>query len=270
MGILLFSRYDNKTITRQKVRMFTLLKNPSSPSDLIESSARLYRASLRYVYACALLSTFFFLLPVYWHYLKNASFFSATETQNSVSYLLYFLSWLISSILMTGVLFNLHCFCHGIKNTSKQMIIHCCSRFITVLLTLASYLIIILSGTALLIIPGFILSVSLLFSFLMVVNENKNVLQSLISSHQLVWENWWHTFIVISVPFILNLSLTLLCFLALMKLFPLPVFEKQWFILSFMTQLILQSILLPLTFSVAITLFNDLRIRQHRNKQLLS
>src|SRR5690606_17394707 len=140
------------------------------------------------------------------------------------------------------------------------------SRFIATLLTGALYLIIILSGTMLLIVPGFILSISLLFAFLMVINENKGVLQSLMGSHQLVWGIWWHTFIVISVPLLLNLVIMLSGFVMLVSIFSTSLSETQGYIVAFSMQLILQSLLLPFSFCVAVVLFNDLRIRQRQTK----
>lgn len=58
----------------------------------------------------------------------------------------------------------------------------------------------ILIGTLLLVIPGIILSLSLVFYSYYIVLEDLPAYQSLKTSHKLVWQDWWRTFAVFTVP----------------------------------------------------------------------
>lgn len=246
--------------------MFTLLTKSSQQSDILESGFKLYKSSYKRVSLLAFIASFFFLAPLYWPYITLTS--EVHISQHSVTHLLMLtISWLLSLIFSLGLLFKLHCLCSGIHNSTMQAIKQSLYRFVSVLLVGALYLIIVFSGTMLLIVPGFILSITLMFSFMMVINENKGVLQSLLASHQLVWGNWWHTFIVMSVPLLLNIIIMLLAFVLLVSIFSKTLFHiTGWYYYVFALHTILQSLLLPLTFSIALVLFNDLRIKQRQTQ----
>lgn len=62
------------------------------------------------------------------------------------------------------------------------------------------YTISVAIGFILLVIPGLILMVSLLFSGFLILLEDQGIFESLISSHCLVWGNWWRTNIVFFIP----------------------------------------------------------------------
>ena len=64
----------------------------------------------------------------------------------------------------------------------------------TILFTLA-----LIIGCVLLVVPGLILMVSLIFFSYLVVLEDKSPFASLTASHSLVWGSWWRTLAVITV-----------------------------------------------------------------------
>jgi hypothetical protein len=61
----------------------------------------------------------------------------------------------------------------------------------------------IMIGSLLLIIPGVILSVSLMLATNFVVFEGKGPIDALTGSHKLVWGNWWRSAAILTVGFIL-------------------------------------------------------------------
>ena len=65
------------------------------------------------------------------------------------------------------------------------------------------YSIALIVGTLLLLIPGIILSVSLLLYFVLVPLEGKGPLAALKTSHQLVWGCWWRTTAIFTVGIII-------------------------------------------------------------------
>lgn len=62
------------------------------------------------------------------------------------------------------------------------------------------YIIAITIGSFLLVIPGLILIVSLLFFGFLILLEDQGIFESLMSSHRLVWGNWWRTNLVFFIP----------------------------------------------------------------------
>jgi hypothetical protein len=61
----------------------------------------------------------------------------------------------------------------------------------------------VMLGTLLLIIPGIILMVSLLLCYPTALFDNKGPVSALSESHRLVWGNWWRTFVMLSVGVII-------------------------------------------------------------------
>ncbi len=75
------------------------------------------------------------------------------------------------------------------------------------------YGIAVVIGTFLLVIPGLILAVSLLFFGCLILFEDQGIFESLMNSHRMVWGNWWRTNIVFFIPaFILSIVLSVFFF----------------------------------------------------------
>jgi hypothetical protein len=75
------------------------------------------------------------------------------------------------------------------------------------------YGIAVIIGIFLLVIPGLILAVSLLFFGCLILLEDQGIFESLANSHRLVWGNWWRTNIVFFIPaFILSIILSVFFF----------------------------------------------------------
>jgi hypothetical protein len=101
-----------------------------------------------------------------------------------------------------------------------------------------------------------------MFSFILVITDNQNVLQTLTMSHRLVWGHWWHTAIVISVPLLLNLTISLIAMLCTIILLANQGMGAPDIILTLsLLNLIIQTLFIPFIFSVALVLLHDLRRR---------
>lgn len=68
------------------------------------------------------------------------------------------------------------------------------------------YILAMLVGLVLLIIPGLILMISLMLSFYIVTLENAGGLAAIKRSHRLVWGNWWRTATVITVASLIYMA----------------------------------------------------------------
>jgi hypothetical protein len=165
----------------------------------------------------------------------------------------------IAFILINALLFRLYCISNHIPSTFFSSLRHVIFKLIPLLMVTILYCLIVISGTLLLIVPGIILAISLMFSFLLTLIDNKNILQTLIKSHQLVWGNWWHSSLIIFFLFLTNIFVSLLVFIVTsMLLIPsnLTLIQIQFFIL--LINIFIQSFFLPLIFSTSLILLYDL------------
>jgi hypothetical protein len=76
-------------------------------------------------------------------------------------------------------------------------------RALPLMLMMILFAIALAVGLVLLIIPGLILMVSLMFGMLLVVFEGQGPVAALTGSHRLVWGNWWRTAAILTVGFII-------------------------------------------------------------------
>ena len=130
------------------------------------------------------------------------------------------------------------------------------------------YALAVLVGTILLIIPGIYLAVALLLYTVVIVAENCTAGASLSRSRQLVRGHWWRSLTVISVPLVLIVVVSIV--IEVLPLFMLSIdFSKGEVNASPLLQLsigavsaLLNGLLTPWSITVAIALYNDLRLRR--------
>ena len=73
-------------------------------------------------------------------------------------------------------------------------------KLLPVIAGMLLYILAVMLGSVLLLIPGFILMMSLLFYSMLIIIDNRGIIDSLKTSHRLVWGNWWRTTTVFMVP----------------------------------------------------------------------
>jgi hypothetical protein len=95
------------------------------------------------------------------------------------------------------------------------------TRLPALVLALVLFSIAVTIGTLLLVIPGIILSVSLLLFVGTCVFDNKGPVACLLASHRLVWGNWWRTVAILVVGFIVLIVIYLLALLVISIVTPL-------------------------------------------------
>lgn len=116
----------------------------------------------------------------------------------------------ISMICYSAVIYRLDNVVREQSDTYGEAFLVGLKKTPTMLLGAILYAIAVSLGLVLLIVPGIILMLSLfLYSFFIVVEEDKSAYQSLKDSHALVWKNWWRTLTIFTVPSILILIIYL-------------------------------------------------------------
>ena len=151
-------------------------------------------------------------------------------------------------------------------------------RLFPVLVASLLYLIAIILGYILLIIPGMFLGLSLAFYALCIVLEGDGIIESLKHSHRLVWGHWWRTAIIASVVFVIYYVFSLaiqIPFIVLEQVLVTPELPAdatteivQSFaplasgILSILGSFISAVVTFPLMAAVFVVVFHDLKLRR--------
>ncbi len=146
-------------------------------------------------------------------------------------------------------------------------------KLLSVIGAMILFIIALLVGSALLVIPGLILMFSLFFFWYLILLENKGALESLKASHNLVWGNWWRTVTVITVGGVIY-------FVAIILVVGIaganvgisalggPTPEQAAAgpgvagLVVFTLQVVLNALLLPMWNSLMLVLFRDLQLRK--------
>ena len=107
---------------------------------------------------------------------------------------------LIMYIFYNAVIYRIGNVAKGMEDDLFESLIVGIRKVIPVFIALILYSLIVGLGMMLLIIPGLILLLTLMFYQILIVNDNEGIFSSLKASHRLVWGNYWRTAAVITVP----------------------------------------------------------------------
>lgn len=116
------------------------------------------------------------------------------------------ISTTVSSWMYGTMIARMDAVAHQTELSLGGALAHAGRRLLPLVLLWILYSVIVTAGLLLLVIPGFILSVSLMFSFFFVLLERENPVQALVSSHRLVWGSWWRTLVIVSVAFVILIA----------------------------------------------------------------
>jgi hypothetical protein len=129
------------------------------------------------------------------------------------------------------------------------------------------YFLAIMVGFIALLVPGFILMLSLLLNMLLVVFENKGPFDSLAASHKLVWGNWWRSATMLSVVGILMLVIYIAIGLVFSLATPFAGMAVgdallATMVIQLVSQAVINVIVTPFTTASLIALYWDLKLRK--------
>lgn len=242
--------------------MFTLKSEPQDKLSILKQGFHFYQHTFWMALPYSLLATICIFVPQLFIDIQ-APITLMTLAHNTAFIVSTSICWFIGFVLISALIFRLYCVTDQLPLTFWSSITHAIFKLVPLLLLGSLYILMVISGTLFLIIPGIILAVSLQFSFILFITDNQNVLQTLLTSHRLVWGHWWHTLFVMSFPLLLNLAVSLGVLLALILLFT-PYHTKLLTLYQTVcvANIVIQALFIPLIFCIALTLLNDLRCRQ--------
>ncbi|MGD0960523.1 MAG: hypothetical protein ABSB19_12020 [Methylomonas sp.] len=179
----------------------------------------------------------------------------AAEDFNLFVLMLIIMGSLVSFLVSIGMVYRLDNFVNEREDSLPEALSAALGKLPIVLLTSIAYVLVSAAGLLLLIVPGVVLSGSLMFFMYFNLLESKGCIDSLKASHQLVWGNWWRTMTIQCVfPFAFILLLIPLYIIGITFQFNIDTLQNIVNMLSiFFT---------PLMLSLGYTVYRDLKLRQ--------
>ena len=176
--------------------------------------------------------------------------------------------WLVSIILYNAILSRVGEVAKGGNGELYDALIVGIRKAIPVFIAAILYTLAISVGFVLLVIPGLILMITLLFFQVLIVVDDEGIIASLKTSHKLVWGNYWRTTAVILVPFFIIYALIMVVAFAagFFGAFNTPDMVEGQMHMTFGVFDILMAavsvLMVPLLDSIFIAHLNDLKLRK--------
>ena len=188
---------------------FQLLTTPSSIGRVLDSGFKLFTSSFKSVLGLVILSA---VISVIMQYAMTVVMVpdqplpTAEQSQEYMAQAIPVLMvvgtvfWVFSIAIYNMVLARVGQFAMNEDGDLTDAIIKGVKKLWPVFLAMVLYMIAIMLGFVVLVIPGLILVLTLIFFQVLIVTEDTGVVESLKTSHRLVWGNYWRTATVITIP----------------------------------------------------------------------
>jgi len=253
--------------------MYSLPTEPGSIGHTLDAGFKLYFVSFKRVLGLGILAILSVAVPIFAASLMFA--ISAPEGQKPDVAAFVLLGVAVAGAIIFYLWFYLAALCRigGIAYGQDLSFRACMAtglrRLFPVVVASILYGLALMGGFVLLIIPGFIVWLTLAFYALCIVLEGDGILESLRHSHRLVWGNWWRTAtigtVVLVVYYVVSLSIEV-PFMVVEHVLSDPESgegSKLLEALLSMTGSILSGVItFPLMTSVFIVVFHDLKLRK--------
>jgi hypothetical protein len=253
--------------------MFSLPTEPGSIGHTLDAGFKLYFISFKQVVVLSILAALSVSVPMH-AMLLAIPMMAADDAGPGNAFIASFIVGFF--VFMTLYLwFYLAALCRiGAIAYGQSLTLGACMatglrKILPVIAATFLYTLAMMGGFVLLIIPGMILWLSLLFYALCIVLEDDGILESLRHSHRLVWGNWWRTAVIITVIFVVYYVI----YLAVEV--PFAVVDQMVFaselgappgfgqtMLSMVGDVIATVLTFPLMASVFVAVFHDLKLRK--------
>lgn len=239
--------------------MYERANSPQSIGAVLDDGFRLYRAALGKVLVLTFLASIAGQVP--------SVIISATGAGSAgfVAFLALLVVVLISLQLYAAVIARMDAVAEQREMSAGQALSRGASRIPALFLFSVLYMLAVAAGTLLLLIPGIILGVSLMFGFYLVVLEGQGPVEGLKSSHTLVWGNWWRTMVIVSVATIIMMTAYILVGVLAGFAYALTGGTNPDALLPFIELVlvpILGAVVAPLFYALTLATYYDLRLRR--------
>jgi hypothetical protein len=195
---------------------YQALTQPSSIGRVLDSGFRLFAASLKPVLSLLIVTAVINVIMQYAMFqtmLPVQQFATEEEMAQHMAVVMpqilgtSLIMWLVSIILYNAILFRVGAVANRDNSDLYDSLITGIRKAIPVFVAAVLYTLAVSIGFLLLVIPGLILMVTMLFFQVLIVVDDEGIIASLKRSHNLVWGNYWRTTAVILVPFFIIYAL---------------------------------------------------------------
>ena len=195
---------------------YQALTQPSGIGRVLDSGFKLFVASLKPVLLLIIVTA---IINVIMQYAMFQTMLPAQEFTTKEEMGQYMLSimpqlvgvsiimWVVSIILYNAILSRVGEVAKGGSGELYDSLIVGIRKAFPVFIAAILYTLAISVGFMLLIIPGLILMITLLFFQVLIVVDDEGIIASLKHSHRLVWGNYWRTSAIILIPFFIMYAL---------------------------------------------------------------
>ncbi|WP_031432342.1 hypothetical protein [Methylomarinum vadi] len=185
--------------------MSLLAEHPNTIAKVLDSSFKLYLLSFRKLIGMALIiaaaaMVFNVVVQMTMPTLQNSGNDPAAMQSLPLLFGALLVYGLTAMILYVAMVYRIDNLLHENEDSFAEAIMLGVKKLPSMLWATILYMLALAVGSLLLVIPGIILWLSLAFFPYVLVVDGEGAYQSLKSSHQLVWGNWWRTMTVFMVP----------------------------------------------------------------------
>lgn len=246
---------------------------PQGIGGVLDTAFQLYKSTLAVVWPIALLMTVLSLAPLAYLVATGIPAFdpAATTVPDPSIFTNILLAVLISLIPSTwgmgAILLKQEAIGAGGDLATGSAFQIALQRLPVLIVALILYMLAITVGYVLLIVPGLILTLSLMLYMSLALFEHKGPVDSLVGSHKLVWGNWWRTAAIFTLTGILMMVIyfALAFVLGLISPFAAMALGNGLLVgmaVQLLTQAALNVLVMPFTCAVFISIYWDLKLRK--------
>ena len=186
--------------------MFQLAAHPQSIGKVLDGTFKLFAASIKSSFILALLAALAALLPaMIMQHRMGGDPTAFVQGGMGIFMLFYLIGVLISLVLYSALIYKVNSIALNQQVGYGQAVSVGLRKLLPLILAGILYILAVMVGSILLLVPGIILSVSLIFYVFLIVCDNQGPISALTASHKLVWGNWWRTITVFLAPFFVYL-----------------------------------------------------------------
>lgn len=244
--------------------MYERPTEPQSIAGVLDSGFKLFRASFSQVVGLAMLAGFIGQLPSVMVTMMIGGE-NAADSLLSVILISLLIVMLISMVFFAAIVSRMHGAHVSREVSTKDALNMGFSCMLPLLGCVLLYGLAIGVGSMLLLIPGIILSLSLMFGPYILIIERGGVLDSLKRSHNLVWGYWWRTSgIILIAGFIMMVAYVLVGIVAAVAIVMEPdsVLSPTYTLLEALVTALLSGLITPLFYAMTLAAYYDLRLRR--------
>lgn len=249
--------------------MFKLATEPQSIGKVLDSGVRLYTTGLSQVILWVFLSQLVLAVPGAIFELSVLHIASAPDPEAAMAQLGIFLTVFFLVGMPFSVWFVLVVVYRLWQIASGDVSVPPVKRALVCLLptigALLLYMLALVLGMVLLIVPGILLGLSLAFFLYIIPIERIGPIAALKRSHYLVWGDWWRTLAIVTVGLLILVALTLIVYVAMAALAAMgsidltsPVFIAIQSLLG----VLVGTFTAPLMIAINVVQYHDLRLRK--------